>query len=88
MREIFFSKNEQRNVFSFLPQKSSKQRAKLASYERETTRQTTLLLMPEEDHREEKHTHANTNNGYAGVVAANANAVPVLKPCAKFFSIQ
>jgi hypothetical protein len=28
MREIFFSKNEQRNVFSFLPQKSSKQRAK------------------------------------------------------------
>jgi len=55
--------------------------------------------MPEEDHQEEKHTtnilnnsnntHANTTNtGYAGVVAANANAVPVLKPCAKFFSIQ
>jgi len=54
--------------------------------------------MPEED-QEEKHTtnilnnsnntHANnTNNGYAGVVAAGANAVPVLKPCAKFFSIQ
>ena len=56
--------------------------------------------MPEEDHQEEKHTttgnilnnnntHANnTNNGYAGVVAAGANSVPVLKPCAKFFSIQ
>jgi hypothetical protein len=45
--------------------------------------------MPEEDHREEKHTTTgNTIDGYAGVVATNANAAPVLKPCAKFFSIQ